>query len=555
MSRILPAILLRFLILLLLAVGALMGVATMMFSLNDYRSLISNLPPVPGDALFPPGTPSITRRVVVVLIDGLREDTALNSQVMPFLAQLRQEGAWATMHSRPPAYSEAGYTTLLTGAWPDLSDGHTINAEYSDIRTFTQDDIFSETKRIGLKTAISGFYWFEKLVPQTSVDYCFYTPGDDAEADQQVLDSALPWLENDLAQLILIHFDQVDYAGHYEGGPRDPRWDQAATRVDELLHQIVAKLDLSQDSLLVLSDHGHIDAGGHGGQEPVVLREPFVLIGASVRPGHYVDLNMVDVAPTLAALLGTSLPASNQGEARSEMLNLPEQVVAGLPAVFQAQQKQLLENYQQQMGNSVPVVASKDVVSTYQATLATIRQQRLTGELVLRLPIALATTILPFSWLRQRPQKNIIWLIGTGFLYLFIFNFIYAVIDKSTYSLSSIYSPTDLLLNIARTASLSLVFAWLVYFLGQRLYRQSSSQSILLNLDMVLVVTYLLLLPYLVNFVLNGVRVTWTLPDFLTSFLGFLSLLQIFMVVVVGMLLSGLAGLITRITPRKVSSL
>jgi hypothetical protein len=72
MSRILPAILLRFLILLLLAVGALMGVATMMFSLNDYRSLISNLPPVPGDALFPPGTPSITRRVVVVLIDGLR---------------------------------------------------------------------------------------------------------------------------------------------------------------------------------------------------------------------------------------------------------------------------------------------------------------------------------------------------------------------------------------------------------------------------------------------------------------------------------------------------
>ena len=33
------------------------------------------------------------------------------------------------------------------------------------------------------------------------------------------------------------------------------------------------------DTVLALSDHGQIDAGGHGGHETVTLTEPFVLAG------------------------------------------------------------------------------------------------------------------------------------------------------------------------------------------------------------------------------------------------------------------------------------
>ena len=38
--------------------------------------------------------------------------------------------------------------------------------------------------------------------------------------------------------------------------------------------------DLSRDLFLVLSDHGHLDGGGHLGLEPEVATVPVILIGA-----------------------------------------------------------------------------------------------------------------------------------------------------------------------------------------------------------------------------------------------------------------------------------
>ena len=310
---------------LLIAAGAYVWTSRLMDSVYAYRSLLHDAPPAPGEPLGAP----LTRRVVFVLIDALREDTSLKPDVMPFLNELRGRGASATIHSRPPSYSQPGYSTLLTGAWPDVSDGPTINLDYAEIPTWTQDDLVSAVQRAGRKAAVSGYYWFEKLIPQAAVDASFYTPGEDAAADRAVVDAALPWLKANDHQFVLIHIDQVDYAGHHEGGPADPRWDAAARRADDLLAEIAAALDLSKDALFVASDHGQIDRGGHGGQDPITLVEPWVLAGAGVKPGSYGDVAQVDVAPTLVALLGVNIPATTQGRTRTEMLTLtPEQTAA-----------------------------------------------------------------------------------------------------------------------------------------------------------------------------------------------------------------------------------
>ena len=282
---------------LLIAAGAYLWSSRLMDSVYAYRSPLHDAPPAPGEPLGAP----LTRRVVFVLIDALREDTSLKPDVMPFLNELRSRSAAATIHSRPPSYSEPAYSTLLTGTWPDLSDGPTINLDYAEIPTWTQDDLVSAAHRAGLKTAVSGYYWFEKLIPQAAVDASFYTPGEDAAADRAVVDAALPWLKANDHLFTLIHIDQVDYAGHHEGGPIDPRWDAAARRADDLLAEIAESLDLSEDTLFVASDHGQIDRGGHGGQDPITLVEPWVLAGAGVKPGSYGDVAQVDVAPTLAA--------------------------------------------------------------------------------------------------------------------------------------------------------------------------------------------------------------------------------------------------------------
>jgi len=201
---------------LLLAIGAYLWATGTMDSIYAYRSPLRNNPPSPGQPLGEP----ITRRVVFVLIDALREDTSLQADVMPFLNELRQQSAWATMHSRSPSYSEPSYSVLLTGAWPDVSDGPAVNLDYEEIPTWTQDGLVSAAHRAGLKTAVSGYNWFEKLIPQTSVIASFYTAGEDQVADRQVVDAALPWLQSSdyqagsTSEFVLIHLDQVDYAGH-----------------------------------------------------------------------------------------------------------------------------------------------------------------------------------------------------------------------------------------------------------------------------------------------------------------------------------------------------
>jgi hypothetical protein len=144
-------IIIGFLICIVVMGVSYMWATRLMDSVYAYRSPLRNSPPKQGEAL---GVPN-TRSLVIVLVDALRYDTSQKSDVMPFLNQLKDEGASALMHSRPPSYSEPSYTVILTGAWPDLSDGPVINLDYADIPTFTQDNIYSAAHRAGLLTADS----------------------------------------------------------------------------------------------------------------------------------------------------------------------------------------------------------------------------------------------------------------------------------------------------------------------------------------------------------------------------------------------------------------
>jgi hypothetical protein len=483
-----------------------------MDSVYAYRSPLRNSPPKQGEAL---GVPN-TRSLVIVLIDALRYDTSQKSDVMPFLNQLKSEGASALMHSRPPSYSEPSYTVLLTGAWPDLSDGPVINLDYADIPTFTQDNIYSAAHRAGLLTAVSGFNWFEKLIPQQAVAVSFYTPGEDQVADRQVTDAALPWLREGKYQLMLVHLDQIDYAGHHEGGPIDPRWDAAATRADELLKEIASAMDLTQDTLLIISDHGQIDRGGHGGQDPIVLLEPFVLVGKGVIPGKYADVQMVDVTPTVAAILGTNIPATNQGHPLVAMFDFTLTQVDNIKKALSAQQAELLQVYQTAIGHPVTISQTGDITLVF-------------------LFVNLA------AW---HAKPHFTWMLVGVASYLLIFNIKYILIDYKTYSLSSVIDASNLIASTAFTTLLALFVSWLLVILGTNVYRLKPRKAADLTLKFILTTLSILSVPIFVHYVINGATVTWALPNFFFSFLGLLFLIQVLMVAAIGIFFTGLAALI-----------
>ncbi len=532
----------------LLVVVAYFWVMAHMDSVFAYRSPLRNNPPIPAEPLGE----VLTQRVVFVLVDALREDTSLKSEAMPFLNQLRQRGAWATMHSRPPSYSAPSYSVLMTGAWPDISDGPALNLDYEETPTWTQDNLFSSVHRAGGKTAVSAYYWFEKLIPQEAVNASFYTQGEDQAADREVVDAAIPWLKSGDYQLVFIHIDQVDYAGHHEGGPRDPRWDDAARRADELIREIATELDLDKDTLFVCSDHGQIDAGGHGGQDAVTLVEPWVIAGAGIKPGHYEDVKMVDVAPTLAAILGANLPASSQGRALTEMLDFSTDQVTKIERALVAQQSQLVDAYQQAIGYRVAPrtgsVNGEEIVSAYQAALEAARQSRLRRERLPRYILASLVLFLPLVYLFRKRGADLAWLLGGAVLYMIGFNLRYSLIDGRTYSLSSVESADGLIIYCAVTALIAMLISWLLIFFGVRAYRRTPRQASELTLGLVFLVIYLLFFPVMWSFAFNGATTTWTLPEFGSAFLALIALIQILLLAPLGLGLAGLAALISRFT-------
>jgi hypothetical protein len=226
------------------------------------------------------------------------------------------------------------------------------------------------------------------------------------------------------------------------------------------------------------------------------------------------------------------------------MLEVPAELGNILPSALEAQQSQLLEVYQKAIGQSVEVQSEGDIVQRYQSAMEAAQQKRLSEERLPRAALGLVAVIFPLVWLWRKPRREAAWLVGGGLLYVTLFNLRYAVLDGRTYSLSSVESAEGLILYCAVTAALALLAGWLLVFLGMGGFRRSPREASLLALDFVLTTVYLVSLPVVWSFIWNGAVVTWTLPDFLSMFLGFLAMIQVLSLAVLGLVLAGLAGLV-----------
>jgi hypothetical protein len=129
--------------------------------------------------------------------------------------------------------------------------------------------------------------------------------------------------------LVIMLVGAVDAAGHAHGGD-SPQYREAAEIADRALARALAKIDLSQDAVVITADHGHTGRGGHGGLEPEVLTVPLIMAGAGVKPGATaIDAHLIDIAPTVSALLGIPAPGHGLGRTLTEVLQLdPGQATA-----------------------------------------------------------------------------------------------------------------------------------------------------------------------------------------------------------------------------------
>jgi hypothetical protein len=365
-------------------------------------------------------------------------------------------------------------------------------------------------------------------VPQETLSASFYTSGEDNAADRAVVDAALPWLREARYNLVLIHIDQVDYAGHHEGGPRSKNWNAAANRADSLLGEIIAAVDLNQDTIFICSDHGQIDRGGHGGQDPITLVEPFILAGKGVRPIAGRDVKMVDVAPTLAVLLGANLPASSEGKPQLDLLDLDAGYAHVVSNAQIQQQARLLSAYRSAIGAPVSL-ASTDAA----------RAWRLGQERSLRLWPVLLAAVLMAAFLYWRKPRRWGWLLGGALAAVVVFHLYYALIEGRTYSLSSVDGIGQLVLTISIGSLLGFAAGFFVPGLRLGWLRKGPVPEEGFEIELfayLLPLLYLHSLPILWSIYRNGWQSTWTLPEMGSAFFGLLSGFQFVITALIGLL-------------------
>jgi hypothetical protein len=332
------------------AVKAGLAGGDFMFDLEIAHPALAKVQPAVRD----PKTPRLARRVFLVIIDGLRLD---KSYELPFLDELRRRGVDTEAQTHYPSWSRPNYVSILTGV-PPIASGVRTNHHSTPVEL---DSLMDRARAAGLRTATATDY---DVLPKLFLRPKLQVPPplvgevsdvvDDVDIDidaaeqpnaapgirdpdanlESPFDDAryAPWpggfseagaaLAGGNAELVVLLVGAVDAAGHAKGGAsKDYR--EAAENADRALARALGRVDLSQDAIVITADHGHTNRGGHGGVEPEVLAVPLIAAGAGVKPGVAADdAHLVDVAPTVAALLGIPAPGHGLGRTLVELLAL-----------------------------------------------------------------------------------------------------------------------------------------------------------------------------------------------------------------------------------------
>jgi arylsulfatase A-like enzyme len=276
----------------------------------------------------------VVRRVVVVILDGLRPD-AIQRFHLETLHRLMASGAWTLRGTTvAPSVTTAAVTSLMTGVSPTV---HGLAGDHLFIPRAKQHltPLPRQLATGGLPSA--GFMGqvpaiFRGVAARVGRRLGLDTLRLAGQGAAEVLVSAEPTLDAQRTGMILLHWADADRAGH-DFGWMSPEYADGCRRLDESLGRLTSLADDGETLFVGLADHG---GGGrvakdHESDHALDRTIPIVLWGASVVPRQLGPAKLLDVSPTILTALGVGVPDSYEGRILWEAFaadELPVAVVA-----------------------------------------------------------------------------------------------------------------------------------------------------------------------------------------------------------------------------------
>jgi len=271
-------------------------------------------------------SPPDIRRVIVVVLDGLRPD-AIDAFDLTHVRRLATHSA-STMCGQTvtPSVTWPALTSLFTGVSPQC---HGILGESLRLPRPKQplDPLPAILKRAGLPS--SAFMrqmpaLYRGLAGTIARGLGFIEARFTGMSAPEILLAGSDALRTQRTGLLFFHWPDADRAGHAHGW-MSPQYGDGAQRMDTAFGMLCGAVAIERDPhtlLIALADHG--GGGGsslkeHEDDHPLNRTIPLIVAGGAVRSGAIAGARLLDVPATVAWALGVPIPESYSGTPRSDI--------------------------------------------------------------------------------------------------------------------------------------------------------------------------------------------------------------------------------------------
>ncbi|MCC6748446.1 MAG: alkaline phosphatase family protein [Deltaproteobacteria bacterium] len=282
------------------------------------RSWFRDGPPrvVSCRSVDPATPPALLGRLRVVLVDGLSLAAA---DALPELRSLCDRGLSLDLDVGFPSISLPVQHALWTGAWQQRTG--VLFREEGLAKPVVPSLV--EVVRAAGGTAIAVAEGYRHLVASFPFAQIVAPARRGELFAPTVMRREVARASASSAALVFVHLLAVDRAGHLHGGA-SPEYRWAAEAAGRVVGQVAAARRTGE-TVVVLSDHGHLAEGGHGGLEREVRYVRACAVGAGLPAGTRRAAAIPELATLFAGQLGVPPPPCAEGRTREALL-------AGAPA-------------------------------------------------------------------------------------------------------------------------------------------------------------------------------------------------------------------------------
>lgn len=239
---------------------------------------------------------SARKKVLVIGIDGVRSD-CLEAAKTPNIDALIKSGAYSMnayaggelgKKTQQPTVSGPGWVSICTGVWADVHG--VTNNKFEGYNIEKAPHFFKRIKDQNSKLFLSSITQWHPindkiLKPSVEADFVQNPP----DKGISVRELALKNLKEKNPDVLFVHFDDVDHAGHAHGYGTDiKKYVKSIEETDENIGHLIKEIRSRKDEdwlIVITTDHGGIRKG-HGGQSKEERTIFMIANGSSVKPGN-----------------------------------------------------------------------------------------------------------------------------------------------------------------------------------------------------------------------------------------------------------------------------